>query len=64
MQVFRRCQQTWIAQGMAGAFAVGISAQEVAAAEHLAGVELDPDEAEGVQQMGHIAAQILNSRKA
>jgi hypothetical protein len=63
VEVFRRCQQTWVTVGMGGAIAVGLSAQEVAAGERLAGLELAPHEALYVQDMGRVAAEVLNTRK-
>jgi hypothetical protein len=62
--VFQRCQQTWLQAGMAGAFAAGFAAQEIASAIQLCGLTATPDLADQVRAMGSVAAGVLNERKA
>lgn len=63
VQVFRFCQQSWIA-GMGGAFALGFSAAEVFAGCRLAGFESPCFLLTShVREMGDVAAKALNERK-
>lgn len=62
VQVFMRCSQSWVSAGMAGAFASGITAQEMSAAAAMLGVPVTPELAQYVQEMGHVASKALNER--
>ncbi len=63
VQVFRLCQQSWIA-GFGGAFALGFTATEVLAGFRLAGFDKPDFLLIGhVREMGDVAAKALNDRK-
>lgn len=64
VQVFQRCQQTWVAN-MGGAYALGFSALEVAAGCRLVGIAAADvmQVSEQAQEMGGVAATALNARK-
>jgi hypothetical protein len=59
------CKQSWMAS-LAGAFALGITALEIDAACRLKKVSSKrwPEVSEHVDEMGRIAAEELNKRKA
>lgn len=65
VQVFTRCSHQYIA-GLGGACSLGFTALEIDAACNLYGLapEARQEVSEHVRQMGAIAAQVLNSRKA
>lgn len=65
VHVFMLCKQSW-AVGLAGAFALGITALEIDAACRLKRVSSNrwPKTSEYVDEMGRIAAEELNKRKA
>lgn len=66
VQVFMACQQSWVPVGMAGAFALGFSALELDAACRLVGLA-DEGRRQAVayaREMGQLAAEALNARKA
>lgn len=65
VQVFLRCSQGYAA-GMAGAWALGLSALEIDAGCRLAGIAPDAlfEVSEQVREMGAIAAGAINERSA
>ncbi len=62
--MFLLCKQQWVAH-MAGAHALGFSAQEIDSACRLAGIPADllTETATQARDMGRIAAEALNNRK-
>lgn len=65
VHVFKLCKQSWVV-GLGGAFALGLTALEIDAACRLTRVPSKrwPEVSDHVEEMGRIAAEELNKRKA